>query len=104
MAEIIARTCAASGQHEFASIRYWLSAGYGNLSVTPSGCTSTFYVLVHTSLPFPKEWSSVGIADVTVPTSEVPMKPPFLAQVKCNNYLLNALVMMAAQERGGTFG
>jgi hypothetical protein len=28
---------------------------------------------------------------VTVPASEVPMKPPLLANVKCNNYLLNAL-------------
>jgi branched-subunit amino acid aminotransferase/4-amino-4-deoxychorismate lyase len=65
IAEIIARTCAVSGRCEFASIRYWLSAGYGNLSVTPSGCTSTFYCLVHTSLPFPKEWSTVGISEVT---------------------------------------
>lgn len=34
----------------------------------------------------------------------MPLKPPLLAELKSNNYMLNALLMMAAQERGGTFG
>ena len=39
------------------------------------------------------EWTDNGIAEVTV--KEVPMKPPFLARIKSNNYLLNALTAMA---------
>jgi len=34
----------------------------------------------------------------------VPTKPKLLAELKSNNYLLNALTMMAASDRGGTFG
>ena len=41
---------------------------------------------------------------MTVPESVVPLKPPHLAELKSNNYMLNALTMMAAQDRGGTFG
>jgi len=34
----------------------------------------------------------------------VPLKPALLAELKSNNYLLNALLMMEAQARGGTYG
>jgi len=34
----------------------------------------------------------------------VPLKPAALAELKSNNYLLNALCMLAAKERGGTYG
>ena len=39
-----------------------------------------------------------------MPESVVPLKPPLLAELKSNNYMLNALTMMAARDRGGTFG
>ena len=45
-----------------------------------------------------------GVAEASVPESVVPLKPTMLAEVKSNNYMLNALTMMAAKERGGTFG
>ena len=34
----------------------------------------------------------------------MPLKPAALAELKSNNYLLNALCMLAAKERGGTYG
>ena len=37
-------------------------------------------------------------------TVDVPLKPDLLATMKSNNYLLNALVMMAAQDTGAQLG
>lgn len=45
MSDAIKQTCIASGRRD-ADVRFWLSAGTGNLGVTPQGCTPTFYVLV----------------------------------------------------------
>ena len=39
-----------------------------------------------------------------MPSDSVPLKPKLLAELKSNNYLLNALTMMEAKHRGGTFG
>jgi len=47
---------------------------------------------------------TLGVREATVPSSLVPLKPPHLAELKSNNYLLNALTMLAAKDRGGTFG
>jgi len=103
MKAIIRSTCMAAGQRD-AEVRYWLTAGPGNLGVTPEGCTSSFYVLIFGGLPSNPRWLSEGIAEVSVPCSEVPLKPRYLAELKSNNYMLNALTAMAARERGGTFG
>ena len=112
-------------------MRYWLTAGPGNLGVTPDGCTTALYILVFGGLPSDPAWSRDGIAEATVPTSLVPLKPRMcatstharprparrrrgrviapstchrLAELKSNNYLLNALTAMAARDRGGKFG
>ena len=107
-------------------MRYWLTAGPGNLGVTPDGCTTALYILVFGGLPSDPAWSRDGIAEATVPTSLVPPKPRMcaastpaesprrraigpstchrLAELKSNNYLLNALTAMAARDRGGKFG
>eukprot|EP00965_Chrysotila_dentata_P261201 6214174-Pleurochrysis_carterae.AAC.4 len=69
MTQIICATCLASGQ-KGANVRYWLTAGPGNLGVTPSGCVPSFYVLVFAALPFDKSWSMSGIREATVPESE----------------------------------
>jgi len=53
-------------------------------------------------LPLPEEWMETGIPEVIV--RSVPLKPNFLANIKSNNYLLNALTAMAAREQGGKFG
>lgn len=45
MTSVIKATCAASGKAD-ADVRYWLTAGTGNLGLTPTGCQPGFYVLV----------------------------------------------------------
>ena len=60
--------------------------------------------MVFGGLPFNKEWAKHGVAEATVPEAAVPLKPDLLAELKSNNYMLNALTMMSAKERGGTFG
>jgi len=104
MTAIVRATCKASGKSD-CDVRFWLTAGTGNLGVTPAGCRPSFFVLCFGGLPALKTAALDGsIAEVTIPESVVPLKPPHLAQLKSNNYLLNALTMMAAAERGGTFG
>lgn len=97
MKQVICATCIASGRRG-ASVRYWLSAGYGNLGFTTQGCTPTFFCLVFGPVgPAPHRGSEVTVRSV-------PLKPPLLAEMKSNNYMLNCLVGMAAQDAGGFFG
>ena len=103
MTAIVAAACRASGQPT-ADVRFWLTAGTGNLGVTPKGCTPRFYVLVFGGLPMDPKWAVDGIPEVVISPEVVPTKPKLLAELKSNNYLLNAMTMMAAGERGGTFG
>ena len=46
----------------------------------------------------------MGISEAWVPEDVVPLKPRYLAELKSNNYMLNAMTAMEAQARGGTFG
>eukprot|EP00931_Biecheleriopsis_adriatica_P077593 TRINITY_DN51119_c0_g1_i1.p1 TRINITY_DN51119_c0_g1~~TRINITY_DN51119_c0_g1_i1.p1 ORF type:complete len:352 (+),score=65.51 TRINITY_DN51119_c0_g1_i1:46-1101(+) len=99
--EIVCETCLASGLRD-GGVRFFLSAGPGNFGFTPSGCTPSFFCVVYPSsksLDAPQV-----ISEVTVPSNEIPMKPKLLATLKSNNYLLNCMLAMAAQEKGGTFG
>ena len=73
----------------------------------PSGCRGrcvepTFYCLVYGGMPVDPSLGEEGVAEVTV--RDVPMKPPALATLKSNNYLLNCLTAMSAGDRGGHFG
>lgn len=47
------------------------------------------------------DYKHTGVKEYTV---NVPLKPPLLATIKSNNYLLNALVCEQAQEKGGFLG
>jgi len=98
--DIVRRTCIASGQKD-GSIRFFLSAGPGNFNFTSEGCEPAFYCVVYGGLA---DFKFEAISEVTVRTSEVPMKPPLLARVKSNNYMLNCITAMEAQKRGGKFG
>lgn len=89
MARIVRATCQAARRAD-ADVRFWLTAGTGNLGVTPKGCTPGFYVLIFGGLPTFD--ISGGVPEVTVAESRVAMKPPMLAEIKSNNYLLNALL------------
>eukprot|EP00746_Dinoflagellata_sp_MGD_P085614 gnl/MRDRNA2_/MRDRNA2_33880_c0_seq1.p1 gnl/MRDRNA2_/MRDRNA2_33880_c0~~gnl/MRDRNA2_/MRDRNA2_33880_c0_seq1.p1 ORF type:complete len:378 (+),score=57.95 gnl/MRDRNA2_/MRDRNA2_33880_c0_seq1:104-1237(+) len=97
MTEIVCATAVASGLQN-AEIRYWLSVGPGNFGFTPEGCETSFYCLIFRTFGLPPP----GHKEATV--RSVPMKPPLLAETKSNNYMLNCLTAMAAQDEGGQFG
>ena len=99
--QIIIDTAAASGQRN-ASVRYWLSAGPGGFGLSSRECvSSSFYVVVFRPQPEPPHFYTEGVKLVT---SSVPIKPPYFAKVKSNNYLPNALVLLEAKDRGADHG
>jgi 4-amino-4-deoxychorismate lyase len=99
--DIVCATCVASGRKD-GSIRYFLSAGPGNFNFTSAGCEPSFYCVVYGALMGGFDFKA--IKETTMRISEVPMKPPLLARVKSNNYMLNCITGMEAQKKGGTFG
>ena len=99
--QIIIDTAAASAQRD-ASVRYWLSAGPGGFGLSSAECVgSSFYVMIFRPLPEPEHFYTEGVKLVT---STVPIKPPFFARVKSNNYLPNALVLLEAKDHGADHG
>jgi branched-subunit amino acid aminotransferase/4-amino-4-deoxychorismate lyase len=97
---IIFQTAAAARQPD-GVVRYFASAGPGNFSIKPTGCTGALYVVVY---PDKYDPDNPGISEITVASSEVPVKLPPHCTMKSNNYLPNALMSMAAEDRGGSFG
>jgi 4-amino-4-deoxychorismate lyase len=97
MRDIIVRTTAASGRRD-GSIRYWASAGPGNLSLTPAaGAEPGFFVMIFAGLVYPEAWYTDGLR---VMTTTYPIKPPLYAVTKSTNYLPNVLMQLEAQESG----
>ena len=100
---IILQTIASTGRRDGIFVRYWLSVGRGDFAISPKHCASngglTFYCVVHLDSHSAAEPRGVAAAVVTVP-----LKPPLLATMKSNNYLLNALVAMEAEARNATLG
>ena len=88
------------------AVRYWLTAGPGGFSPSPQECEEAcFYCVIIDPVPLGSIQSDPmvsGIPEATV--LDTPMKPPLLATIKSNNYLLNVLTHMEAVDRGGTFG
>ncbi|MGH7829074.1 MAG: aminotransferase class IV [Candidatus Binatia bacterium] len=98
---IIIDTAAASSRRD-GSVRYWLSAGPGGFGIAPTECIgSSFYVIVFKAESYPESCYTEGMKVVT---SGVPIKPPFFARLKSNNYLPNVLVVLEAKERGADNG
>uniref|UniRef100_A0A803LVI0 Uncharacterized protein n=2 Tax=Chenopodium quinoa TaxID=63459 RepID=A0A803LVI0_CHEQI len=76
------------------TLRYWLSAGPGNFSLSSSGCpTTAFYAIVI------KHDFSLWKEGVKVITSSIPMKTPLFATTKSVNYLPNVLAQLEAEEK-----
>ena len=99
--QIIIDTAAASGQRD-ASVRYWLSVGPGGFGLSSGECVgSSFYVMIFRPQPEPAHFYTEGVRLVT---STVPIKPPYFARVKSNNYLPNVLVLLEARDRGADHG
>lgn len=107
-------TIAASGLRDGVYARFWLSAGRGDFSVSPGRIPEhgalpdgagrpSFYVMAHRSVPKDAFFTDPddGIAEVTV---GIGLKTQQLATMKSNNYMINALVAMEAEENGGTLG
>jgi len=97
MRQIIIDTAAASGWRD-ASVRYWLSAGQGGFGLASTECVgSSFYVMIFRGQTSPDTYYTEGLKVIS---STVPIKPPFFARVKSNNYLPNALVILEAKDHG----
>jgi len=98
---IILQTIAATQRRDGVFVRYWLTAGRGDFSISPRHCTGEpgFYVVAHQDAH-----SADGLREFKAITSTVPLKPAFLATMKSNNYLLNALVAMEAESKGAHLG
>jgi 4-amino-4-deoxychorismate lyase len=101
MRTIILSTIAAAGRQEDVFVRFWLTAGRGDFWVSSRHtCGSNFLVVVH-RMKSKKEIKQHGVSEYTV---GVPLKPPLLATIKSNNYLLNALACEEAEAKGGFLG
>ena len=97
---LVLSTIAATGQRDGLFVRYWLTAGRGDFSISPSRCEApSFYVVAHAD-----NHSAEGPRALTAAIVPVPLKPPLLATMKSNNYLLNALVALEAEARGVDLG
>ncbi|CAH8386355.1 unnamed protein product [Eruca vesicaria subsp. sativa] len=95
---ILIQTVSVSGCRD-GSLRYWLSAGPGDFSLSPSQCPKpALYAIV-----YPKDFT-VERKGVKVVTSSIPIKPPEFATVKSVNYLPNALSQMEAEAKGAFAG
>ena len=103
--QMVTDTAASSGARN-GIVRYWLTAGPGGFSFMPAECEEPcFYCVVLDPMSFGSggfDPMRDGFHEATV--SETPMKPPLLAQIKSNNYLLNVLTHLEAADGGGTFG
>lgn len=101
--DIILQTIAATGRRDDVFVRYWLTVGRGDFAISPKGCAAngglSFYCVAHVDSHSASE--PRGLAAAVVP---VPLKPPLLATMKSNNYLLNALVAMEAEARDAQLG
>ncbi|OMJ74176.1 hypothetical protein SteCoe_26959 [Stentor coeruleus] len=79
-------------------IRYWISSGPGSFAITPVEGESTFYAVAYESNYLEK------FENINEFTVSVPLKPKLLANMKSNNYMLNALSAMESSSKGGLFG
>ncbi|PKA59072.1 Branched-chain-amino-acid aminotransferase-like protein 3, chloroplastic [Apostasia shenzhenica] len=86
----------AASKLKTGSVRYWLSSGPGDFSLSPPAINPrpAFYsVVINTN--FTQELEGVKVI-----TSTIPMKPPKFATMKNVNYLPNVLSKMEAEEKG----
>lgn len=108
MKHVVLHTVASTGRRDGIFVRYWLSCCRGDFLVSPSRCPPipSFYCMVHEGGSRDKALLShnTGIREALVSAELVPHKPKLLANTKTNNYLLNALTAMAAEDRGGALG
>ena len=94
----IIRAVVRAGAEGDVIVRIIISRGPGSFSTNPFDCpASHLYVIVHRLKPPPPETFEQG---VDIISAEVPVKPPFFAQVKSCDYLVNVMIKKAAKEAG----
>eukprot|EP00949_MAST-11_sp_MAST-11-sp1_P004970 g4970.t1 len=98
----VLETVAAAGRKHEVFVRYWLSAGYGDFDVSPKNVIdgAQFYCVAHADSSSHTVFDVEGRQPLRGMTVNVPLKPPLLARIKSNNYLLNALIKMEAESSG----
>ncbi|KAM3575824.1 hypothetical protein VYU27_002310 [Nannochloropsis oceanica] len=100
--QIILSTVAASQQREGVFVRFWMTAGRGDFSVSSKETTgSGFFVMVH-RYKSKEELKLQGIDEYVI--QDIPLKNRLLASIKSTNYLTNALVCESAEGMGGCLG
>ncbi len=78
-------------------VRYWLGAGRGGFGLSPRECVApSFYVVAYETEEDPDE----QMRGWRIKTSSVPIKHPYFATLKSNNYLANVLAIMDAEASG----
>ena len=78
-------------------MRYWLGAGRGGFGLSPRECVApSFYVVAYETEEDPDE----QMRGWRIKTSSVPIKHPYFATLKSNNYLANVLAIMDAEASG----
>ncbi len=78
-------------------MRYWLGAGRGGFGLSPKECVApSFYVVAYETEEDPDE----QMRGWRIKTSSVPIKHPYFATLKSNNYLANVLAIMDAEASG----
>lgn len=74
-----------------------MTAGRGDFSVSSKGTgLSNFFCMVH-RYTSKADYKLKGVAECVV--KDIPLKPPILATIKSNNYLINALTCEAAEDQ-----
>ncbi|XP_073396960.1 D-amino-acid transaminase, chloroplastic isoform X2 [Physcomitrium patens] len=98
--EILLQTVSA-GKCQHGILRFWMSVGRGNFELSAKNCleSSLFACLVEENFI-----DDEPLDGLKVITSTVPIKHKDFATIKSTNYLLNALVVMEAEEKGANVG
>eukprot|EP00501_MAST-03F_sp_TOSAG23-6_P000094 GSMAST32.ASY1.ANO1.96.1 assembled CDS len=101
---IVLSTIAATGRKNGVYVRYWLSVGRGDFSISPSGLRSrggkaNFYCVAHQDYDSHKPQCEIGSTGLKACTTTLPLKPPLLSSTKTTNYLINALIQMEADDK-----
>ncbi|KAJ1478138.1 aminotransferase [Baffinella frigidus] len=108
--ETVLHTIAAAGRPNDVFVRFWLSVGAGDFSISPKATYGTaFFVMIQQAPPQLSTSTASGKAKMKLDgvrefCVDVPLKPALLANLKSTNYLLNALAAMQSEEKGGYLG
>ncbi len=100
LVEIICQTVRAGGQ-KTCMVRILVSRGTGNMAIDPALCNGpVLYVIIYR---LRQRIENGRLKPARAALTALPIKPPQLAVIKACNYLLNVLMKLEAQQRGGDF-